>query len=117
MNVGIATSVRIRLHYLVRNHAWTPWGLGFLFGVLPDVDHLFEAMARTTHVPFTILLGCILVGSLAYDRGLHPKSILNALKRHSFTLTEGKVIILALLSTYLLMLILATMRPMPWGGI
>ena len=39
-------------------------GLG-LAGVLPDVDRLFEGMARTSHLPLAVLGGCLFGIALA----------------------------------------------------
>ena len=55
-------------------------GLG-LAGVLPDVDHLFEGMARTSHLPLAVLGGCLFGITLALDhRRVHESGVRRRLR-------------------------------------
>ena len=50
-------------------------GLG-LAGILPDIDHLFEGMARTSHLPLAVLGGCLFGIALALDyRRVHASGV------------------------------------------
>lgn len=38
-----------------------------LVGILPDVDHLFEGLHRSSHLPLTVLGGCLLCLAISLD--------------------------------------------------
>jgi hypothetical protein len=75
----VETGVRKRARFCYTLHFDTLRLLLYfgLAGILLDVDHLFEGLRRTSHLPVTILCGIILCCVIALDyRRVHHDSVM-----------------------------------------
>jgi len=72
----VADRVSRRVHSKVLMHPLLVFSIFGILGVLPDADHLYPPMARTTMLPLSILAGCFFIVALALDyRQFHKSRI------------------------------------------